>query len=567
MTQILPYTTHFLLYHLKKQFELYSESILKRHNTKLLRLWKQQRFKSPDCLLNLSSKKLTLVEENALRCGLKHHILPQKLDADAVKLSIEKVVYSAIRDTGITVDHEFRDNVKFCTQSFLSNSKSLCSSKVNQTLHRTLSLLAKDKTIKICKYDKGTGTVILNSNDYFDKMDQIVNDTSKFQQVEVFENKDHPVIKKENSVSYYIRKYLKPVVSEETANNLMPTGSQCGKLYGLCKVHKSNFPMRPVVSMIGTPEYQLAKYLDNLIKPNIPDTYMLTSTKNFIDRINSTNVKPNDIMVSFDVCSLFTNVPLAETIDIITEYCFSNQAKLIPPVDKKIFKKLLKLATGGLFMYNGRLYKQIDGVAMGSPLGPTIANFFLANLEMEMFKKTNLIKPTVYLRYVDDVFAVFDCNETLVNFFNFINKLHPNLKFTLERANDTLPFLDVEVKIIGDYFETCVYRKKTHTNVLLNYNAMVPKKWKIGLILCLLNRAWCICSTSELFTTETAKLRKMFFDNNYPIRLFNQILEKFMANRNVVTEKIDEVSFRFILKIPYVGQPSFQFQKKNGYFV
>ena len=97
-------------------------------------------------------------------------------------------------------------------------------------------------------------------------------------------------------------------------------------------------------------------------------------------------------------------------------------------------------------MYNGHLYKQIDGVAMGSPLGPTIANFFLANLEMEMFKKTNLIKPTVYLRYVDDVFAIFDCNDTLVNFFNFINKLHPNLKFTLERANDTLPFLDVEAK-------------------------------------------------------------------------------------------------------------------------
>jgi hypothetical protein len=351
-------------------------------------------------------------------------------------------------------------------------------------------------------------------------------------------------------------------VSEETANNLMPTGSQCGKLYGLCKVHKSDFPMRPVVSMIGTPEYQLAKFLDNLIKPNIPDTYMLNSTKDFIDRINFTNVKPNDIMVSLDVCSLFTNVPLTETINIITDYCFSNQAKLIPPVDKKIFKKLLKLATGGLFMYNGRLYKQIDGVAMGSPLGPTIANFFLANLEMEMFKKTNLIKPTVYLRYVDDVFAIFDCNDTLVNFFNFINKLHPNLKFTLERAKDTLPFLDVEVKIIGDYFETCVYRKKTHTNVLLNYNAMVPKKWKIGLIICLLNRAWCICSTSELFTTETAKLRKMFFDNNYPIRLFNQILEKFMANRNVVTEKSDEMNFRFILKIPYVGQPSFQFQKK-----
>ena len=65
----------------------------------------------------------------------------------------------------------------------------------------------------------------------------------------------------------------------------MSSGSQPGKLYGIAKVHKTNVPLRPVVSMVGTPEYKLAKYLESLIKPHIPDTYLLRSTENFIERL------------------------------------------------------------------------------------------------------------------------------------------------------------------------------------------------------------------------------------------------------------------------------------------
>ena len=87
-------------------------------------------------------------------------------------------------------------------------------------------------------------------------------------------------------------------------------------------------------------------------------------------------------MVSFDVKSLFTNVPLQETIDFISNKIYdknSNANHL--PIKKKIFKDLLNLATKGIFLYKDKLYHQIDGVSMGSPLGPTIANFFLAETE------------------------------------------------------------------------------------------------------------------------------------------------------------------------------------------
>ena len=77
------------------------------------------------------------------------------------------------------------------------------------------------------------------------------------------------------------------------------------------------------------------------------------------------------MLVSFDEVSLFTNVPLAETIENISEKIFAEDNGDTPPIRKDIFIKLMHLATEGFFTFNDKLYKQIDGVAMGSPLDPT----------------------------------------------------------------------------------------------------------------------------------------------------------------------------------------------------
>ena len=79
-------------------------------------------------------------------------------------------------------------------------------------------------------------------------------------------------------------------------------------MYGLIKVHKNNNTARPVILMIGTPEYQLAKFLDSIIKNYIPDSNMLHSSDYFLDEINNFKFKADHKLVSFDVQSFFTNV-------------------------------------------------------------------------------------------------------------------------------------------------------------------------------------------------------------------------------------------------------------------
>ena len=121
--------------------------------------------------------------------------------------------------------------------------------------------------------------------------------------------------------------------------------------------------------MIGTPEYMLAKFLDKIIKPYVRGTYLLRSTKHFIDNFTQILCSKNDTNMGFDVISLFANVPLKKTIEIVLNYLYADTADVMP-VDKRKIRTLMCLATQGIFMFNEKLYKQVDGVMMGKFLWP-----------------------------------------------------------------------------------------------------------------------------------------------------------------------------------------------------
>jgi len=123
-------------------------------------------------------------------------------------------------------------------------------------------------------------------------------------------------------------------------------------------------------------------------------------------------------LVSCDVTALFTNVPLNETINILVEKAFAddwfNQAYGLN-LKKYQLTKLLEIATANqLFQFNGQLYEQIDGVAMGSPLGPLMANVFLCHLEDKLTRDG--VMPTLYKRYVDDTLARVPSTDAAVDF-------------------------------------------------------------------------------------------------------------------------------------------------------
>ena len=202
---------------------------------------------------------------------------------------------------------------------------------------------------------------------------------------------------------------------------------------------------------------------------------------------------------------------------------------------------MMHLATEGFFTFNDKLCKQIDGVAMGSPLGLTSANIFLGNLGNSVFDHSSPSHPKIYFRYVDDVFAVFDDNPAVDSFLNVLNNLHNNIKFTVEKSTASIHFLDVDVKVNNDgTFKTCVWRKPTHTGLFLNFNVACPLKWKSGLILCMLHRAKSICFSKNLFFNEVNKLKSFFLWNNYPATFFDNVFKHFLNADTGVEEKLDE---------------------------
>ena len=482
-----------------------------------------------------------------------------------MKVNIEKSLDTTVWKTHKEVDFDVREDIKRCYFDFEKEAEKVCSSKKNIYLHRTLRRLAKDSDIYICSIDKGNGVVVMDRKDYFHKLDTIIADSSKFIQAPVDDDnpKSHPVFKKENSIKYYIQTYI----PEEHQKGLMPCGSQPGKLYGLCKLHKQNFPMRPVVSMVNTPEYELSKYLDNFIKPCIPQRHNLKSTQEFLEKINAFSLKGDELMVSYDVVSLFTNVPLEETIDIILNYVYAPGSPITPPFERVVFRKMLLICSQSYFMYKDVLYQQINGVSMGGPLAPTLANACLVHLENELLKNNCSYFPKLFLRYVDDCFALFDNFECANLFLQRLNSLHPSIQFTVERGNRCMPFLDVNVEIHSNTFITSVFRKVTHTEVFLNYFAVAPTVWKKGVILSLLHRAKMICSSVPVFNTEVSKLKNMFIANSYPVKFIDNVIDTFLCklNSNDTTDTDDgselaqEEPPTVLLFVPFFGKSSVRF--------
>ena len=136
------------------------------------------------------------------------------------------------------------------------------------------------------------------------------------------------------------------------------------------------------------------------------------------------------------------------------------------------------------FIFNGLLYKQIDGVAMGSPLGPSLANAFLSYHEKNWLNNCPQgFKPVFYWRYVDDISILFKSNDHLKYFQEFLNSCHINMSFSMETEKENkLSFLDLEVICEVGKFTTTIYRKPTFSSVYSNFKSFLPSVYKFCMV-------------------------------------------------------------------------------------
>ena len=267
------------------------------------------------------------------------------------------------------------------------------------------------------------------------------------------------------------------------------------------------------------------------------------------------------IMASLDVESLFTNIPLGETIDIVTAKVFGKKRK-VNGISKKDFKRLLEMSTKGtVFYFNGQYYRQKDGVAMGSPLGPALANAFLAHHESVWLEECPLsFAPMFFARYVDDIFVLMRSSEHVAKLATYLSSKHPNIRFTYElENNDTLPFLDVNVFRDASKFSSSVHRKMTFSGVYSNFSSFMPDTYKKGLVSTLLYRAYMICSSFQTLHDEIEKLKKIFSKNGYPSKFVDKCILKFF---NKLYEKKDPVATvpkkELVMFLPFLGTTSWK---------
>ena len=356
------------------------------------------------------------------------------------------------------------------------------------------------------------------------------------------------------------------ILNDSSYNELHASGSGPGILYGKPKSHKSDFSTkfqyRPILAAYNLASYKLAKFLVPLLSPLTSNQYTLQNSKLFAEQIQLTPNADKLFMASFDIESLFTNIPLSETINIILQKFFPSPNDTYNGFNKSLFKTMLELAVNNTyFIFNQSFYQQTEGMGMGSPLGPSFANVLKCHLEETWLEKCPPeFKPSSYYRYVDDTFLLFREEQHSQLFFDYLNSKHPNIRFTKENeSKGALPFLDVTVRRSPDGFSTSVYRKPTFSGLGTSFFSYCSKKFKLNSIRTLVNRAYNISSSTRSFCMEISFIKSFFHINGYPSKLIKEQVESFISKKLDFRPSIPDVPRKpFYFTLPYFGHKSIQ---------
>ena len=466
-------------------------------------------------IFNLSEYELSDLERFVLSHGLSFGLPPKSVSKEQTFAEFES--FWAQLQHHAAANKEQRDSLK---ARLADLAYIYCESKPdNHDIAMQKEWFSAITKLRITKPDKGSSVVILNKSDYNNKTNNILHDETKFERVGPASTCDNTAAIESRLRKRLLELFKAKLIPEEVYRFICPTGSQRPRMYGLPKTHKPEVPLGPILSMTGSAHHELSRWLASLLQP-VLDRYTahcISDSFTFADYIRKLDGQIDSFMCSFNVSSLFTNVPLDETIAICAD-TLCNIPDFQPCIPKEVFVELLHSATSTVeFSFDNTIYRQIDGVAMGSPLGPALTNILVGYYEEKLFSEIS--KPAVYFRYVDDTFVIFQNEKESKEFLVRRNSLHSSLQFTFEKENNSFPFLDVHVEHTKGSYEKKAYRKPTFTGQHLRWESFTPIKRKASLVSTLVHRALKICSKSKL-KEEINRIKEILLDNGHPEDLF-----------------------------------------------
>ncbi|CAH1239264.1 HTR6 [Branchiostoma lanceolatum] len=293
--------------------------------------------------------------------------------------------------------------------------------------------LATNQDIVILPADKGRCTVVLDREQYDRKIQDLLGDKDTYKPL-----KRDPTTKFKREIIEALKKLeTDEALDHVTYLKIKPKSEQPPAFYGLPKIHKQDVPLRPIVSGIGSVTYGVASFLAKILGPLVGKSkHHVQNSADFVNKIKDIQLDEDDIITSYDVCSLFTCIPPKEAVSVVREALeadntLADRTKL--SVDQ--ICKLLDLCLGcTYFTYKGQFFQQLHGCAMGSPVSPIVVNLYMEKFENKALSTFKDTPPANWFRYVDDTWCRLK-KRVADDFFEHINQIDDNIKFTQESNN------------------------------------------------------------------------------------------------------------------------------------
>ena len=327
--------------------------------------------------------------------------------------------------------------------------------------------------------------------------------------------------------------------------------------YGLPKIHKCNqikdaiaqqnkeyiicpephdLTFRPIVGSPQAPTQRLSNLIDILLKPfcNHIDSYLKDSL-DFL-HILPDSTRTDSILTTFDITNMYSNINTKLGKEAIQYWVDNHPESLHPRFSKQFLIDVIELVLeNNTFTFNNRNFRQIKGTAMGSKMSPNYSTLTLGYLEQKLYQHlnhlwgqdtSNQIKHK-WKRYLDDCFIIWDLGEDKLNtFINIINNLNPHLKFTIEKNDHNIAFLDIMVIKTGTNIETDIFYKPTDTHQYLHFHSCHPRHTKRSIPYNLARRICTIVSNRVRAKARLEELKKQLILRKYPLKLINDGISK-----------------------------------------
>ena len=362
------------------------EGCKERQKEKLKRFLSKKQETEPDLsggllkkwVINISQKVLSNEEKSILSKGLNYAVSPQKVPVTDYIVQTEK----ACR----LLPPEDRDSLR-SEVVHICRSHKPSTPNITRAEREALANLKKDDNIIILPADKGRATVIMDKENYVSKVNTMLNDTRTYDKL----SKD-PTPSYKKKLQTMLDKFKDDgKISESLHKHLSPDSQSQNtpRMYCTPKVHKAGTPLRPIVDYCGSINYNTSRYLADILNPLVgKNGHSVKNSREFVKEIKDMHIKEEEELCSFDVVSLFTNTPIEQALEVTArrlekDSTLKKRTNLTVP---DIMKLLQFTVTTTYFVFQGQLFVQKFGTAMGSPVSPLIANLYMEALEEEAIR-------------------------------------------------------------------------------------------------------------------------------------------------------------------------------------